>query len=90
MKTSAEDAKKATQVTKHAGSHNMARLSRPGCYASSISPKGYQIDRSDPSGIDISAMIAYDYEKGDLLLRYVDIPFMLFSTCAISQIQLSV
>ncbi|KAK0485098.1 hypothetical protein IW261DRAFT_1560760 [Armillaria novae-zelandiae] len=71
MKTSAEDAKNATQVMKHAGSHNMARPDRPGCYALSVSRKSYQFGGSDPSGIDISDMIAWDYEKVDLPLRYV-------------------
>ncbi|SJL00051.1 uncharacterized protein ARMOST_03363 [Armillaria ostoyae] len=71
MKPSTEDAKKATQGMRYAGSHNVARPDRPGCYALSASPKGYQIGWSDPSGIHISETIAWDYEKGDLLLRYV-------------------
>ncbi len=84
MKTSVGGA----QAMRYAGSHNVARPDRPGCYALSASPKGYQIGWSDPSGIDISAMIAWDYEKGDLLLRYV---YSLYipPACAMSWTQLS-
>ncbi|KAK0193673.1 hypothetical protein F5146DRAFT_1182098 [Armillaria mellea] len=63
MRTSLEDAKTATEVMKCTGSHNVARPDRPGYYALSVSPKGYKIGWSDPSGLDISATIAWDYEK---------------------------
>ncbi|KAG7444290.1 uncharacterized protein BT62DRAFT_995335 [Guyanagaster necrorhizus] len=71
VKPPTNDSKKGRQVLTYAASHNLARPDRPGCLTISVSPRGYQITWSDPSGGHISETIAWDNRKGEQLLSFV-------------------
>ncbi|KAK0457673.1 uncharacterized protein EV420DRAFT_472252 [Desarmillaria tabescens] len=84
VKPSTNDSKKGRQIMSYAASHNLARPDRPGCLVVSVSPRGYQIAWSDPSGGHISETIGWDDKKGEFLLSFVYSLYIPPASCAVA------